>query len=573
MNLIRQNIVVVLLSLVALPASIGQTSAQPLQATDPVDASRAKDGGFTDQMLYQYLISEIAGQRGRSGLALRGMLDLAQRTRDPRLARRAVEIAFQARQTDAALEATTLWLEFEPESSVARQALTAITSNQGSLEATKLNLVRLLAQPKRTAGVLMQLSALLSRFPDKLAVAATVRELAIPHLKLPEAHFAIAQASMLAKDSEAALAAVNGAERQRPGWTQAAILKSQILRDTSDENAGGFLKEFLAAYPAAADVRVTYARFLASQKGYLQAREEFRIAMKSKPEDAEIPYAIGLLSQQVEDYADAESQFKRVIDLKPRDASPVFFNLGTIAEAKKQTAEAIDWYAKVRGGDYFVTAQLKIASILAKRDGMLSGRKFLQDAQAAQSDSPETRIQLILAEAQLLRDAKAFNEAFDALSAAILKNPDTADLFYDRAMVAEKIEKFDVLESDLRKVIELKPDHAQAYNALGYTLAERNKRLDEAYDLIKKALSLSPEDAYIQDSLGWVQFRIGRVDEALATLKKAYQTRRDPEIAAHLGEVLWAKGEQAEALKLWQTALLENPDNDLLKTVIGKFKP
>ena len=204
---------------------------------------------------------------------------------------------------------------------------------------------------------------------------------------------------------------------------------------------------------------------------------------------------------------------------------------------------------------------------------MPAGRKFLQDAQAAETDAPETRIQLILAEAQLLRDAKLFKEAFDALSAAIDKNPGTADLLYDRAMVAEKIDKFDVLEADLRKVIELKPDQAHAYNALGYTFADRNQRLDEAYTLVNKALSLSPGDAFIQDSLGWVHFRLGRVDEALATLKKAYLKRRDPEIAAHLGEVLWAKGEKAEALKLWQSALLESPDNEVLKTVMGKFKP
>jgi tetratricopeptide (TPR) repeat protein len=227
----------------------------------------------------------------------------------------------------------------------------------------------------------------------------------------------------------------------------------------------------------------------------------------------------------------------------------------------------------VKGGDYFVNAQLKIAGIVAKRDGMPAGRKILQDAHAAQTDSPETRIQLILAEAQLLRDAKAYKEAFGALSAAIDKNPGTADLLYDRAMVAEKIDKFDVVEADLRKVIELKPDHAHAYNALGYTFAERNMRLDEAYTLVSKAVSLSPDDAFIQDSLGWVYFRSGRVDEALATLKKAYEKRRDPEIAAHLGEVLWVKGARAEAAKLWQAALLENPENELLKTVIAKFKP
>lgn len=573
MNQIRQKILVIALSASMFSAMVCHAALPMVADAESAEIKNAKDSGLTDQMLYQYLISEIAGQRGRTGLALRGMVDLAQRTRDPRVARRAVEIAFQARQMDAALDATSLWLEIEPDSTVARQALAAIAGNQGTLEATKLNLASLLAQPKRTAGVLMQLSGLLLRFTDKPAVAMTVGELAKPYLAFPEAHFAIAQANFIAKDGKAALSAINDADKRRPGWAQAAILKSQILRETSEESAGNFLKQFLTVYPAASDVRVVYARSLAAQKSYLQAREEFRIAQKSKPDDAEIPYAIGLISQQLEDFADADVQFKRVIELKPGEPSPVFFNLGTVAEARKLPAEAIDWYGKVKSGDYFVNAQLKIAGIMAKRDGMLAGRKFLADAQLTQTDAPETRIQLILAEAQLLRDAKAFNEAFDALSDAITKNPGTADLLYDRAMVAEKINKLDVMEADLRKVIELKPDQAHAYNALGYTLAERNTRLDEAYTLVQKAVSLSPNDAFIQDSLGWVQFRSGRMDEALATLKKAYETRRDPEIAAHLGEVLWVKGERAEASKLWLAAQLENPENDSLKTVITKFKP
>jgi len=494
MNLIRQKNVVIALSMLLSPLMLNHAGAHSAEVSEAADSVRARDSGLTDQMLYQYLISEIAGQRGRPGLAMRGMVDLAQRTRDPRVARRAVEIAFQARQMDAALEATTLWLELEPDSSVAHQALTAITGNQGTLETIKLNLTNLLAQPKRTAGVVMQLSALLAQFPDKAMVATVVTELAKPYLALPEAHFAIAQANFVAKDGKSALSAINEAERRRPGWPAAAILKSQILREASDESAGNYLKEFLATYPAAADVRVAYARLLAVQKGYLQAREEFRLAIKTKPDDAELHYAIGLLSQQIEDYADADIQFKRVIELKPGDASPVFFNLGSIAEAQNRPVDAIEWYRKVKSGDYFVTAQLKIAGIIAKREGMSAGRKYLQEAQAAQADAPETRIQLILAEAQLLRDAKEFREAFGALSDAIDKNPGIADLLYDRAMVAEKIDKFDVLEADLRKVIELKPDHAHAYNALGYTFAERNKRLDEAYELVKKALSLSPED-------------------------------------------------------------------------------
>ena len=573
MSQIQQKIAAIGCSLFACFWVISPAIAQSESAVEASPANPVKDTGLTDQILYQYLISEIAAQRGRAGLALKGMIDLAQRTRDPRLARRAAEIAFQSRQMDDALEATTLWLEFEPDSSAARQALAAISGNLGSIESAKASLARLLAKPQRTAGVLMQVSVLLSRFPDKAATLLTIRELAAPYLKTREAHFAVAQASMIAKDASAALAAINEANRLNTGWSQAAILKSQILRESSEENARTFLREYLVTYSSATDVRIVYARLLTAQKGYLEAREEFRVAIKSKPDDVETLYAIALLSQQLEDYSDAETQLKRVLALKPGDANPVYFNLGTIAEAQKRPADAISWYSRVKGGDYFVGAQLKVADIIAKRDGMPAGRKYLQEAQAAQTDAPETRIQLILAEAQLLRDAKAFKDAFEALSDAIRNNPDTSDLLYDRAMVAEKMGKFEVLETDLRKVIELRPDHPAAYNALGYTFADRNKRLDEANSLVRKALELSPDDAFIQDSLGWVQFRSGQLDEALATLKKAYQTRRDPEIAAHLGEVLWAKGEREQAAKIWQTALLESPDNDLLRTVIAKFKP
>ncbi len=561
--------------------TIGQPVAQlapskeQVSTGDTLDAPDTvpPDSGLTDQMLYQYLISEIAGQRGRVGLALRGLTDLAQKTRDPRLARRAVEVAFQARELALALDATTLWLELEPNSPVARQALAALVGTQGTLESAKASIAAMLAQPGRTAAVLMQVNPLLQRFSEKPLVAEAVKALVAPYLKLPEAHYAIALSLLAAKDVSGSLAAINEALQRRIDWPQAAILKAQILRESSDDKAAEYLAQFLVKVPGADEVRLTYARLLVSQKGYLSAREQFRIAMKNQPADPEIPYAIGLLSQQIEDYADAEAQFKRVLELMPRDANPVYFNLGTVAEAKKAPAAAIDWYKQISAGDYFVTAQLKIAHILAKRDGMEVGRKYLRDAQVAEQDSPETRIQLILAEAQLLRDAKALSAAFKLLSEAIEKNPDTADLLYDRAMVAEKINKLDVMEADLRRVIELKPEHAHAYNALGYTFAERNLRLNEAYELVQKALKFLPNDAFIKDSLGWVQFRLGRVDEALQTLRDAHQQRRDPEIAAHLGEILWAKGEREEALKVWRSSLQENPDNETLVSVMKKFKP
>ena len=554
----------------AAPATPPATrAAEPTTAT----STAVSDSGLTDQLLYQYLISEIAGQRGRTGLALRGLMDLAEKTRDPRLARRAVEVAFQARDLTRAFDATSLWLELEPNSPMARQALDALGSSQGTLEEATANLEKLLAQPGRAASVLMQLNALLTRFPDKAAVAAAVKTVTAPHLALAEAHYALSVAYLNAKQTIQSLAAIDDALLKRGDWQQAAIQKSQVLREISDTDANVFLAKFVARNADAHEARLAYARLLAAQKNYADARRQFRIVQKQQPDSIEVIYAVGLLSQQIGEFDDADAAFRRVLALMPRDPAPVLYNLGLVAEARKVPNDAIDWFNKIGAGEYFVGAKQKVAAILAKRDGMAAGRKYLQDAQAAEKDTPETHIQLILAEAQLLRDAKLHEDAFRLLSDAIARNADVSDLLYDRAMVAEKINKLESMEADLRRVIELKPDHAHAYNALGYTFAERNHRLAEAAELVQKAVALAPNDAFIQDSLGWVQFRQGKLDDALQTLKAAYAQRPDPEIAAHLGEIMWVKGMRDEAAKLWRAALKENPDNEMLATVIRKFAP
>jgi tetratricopeptide (TPR) repeat protein len=234
---------------------------------------------------------------------------------------------------------------------------------------------------------------------------------------------------------------------------------------------------------------------------------------------------------------------------------------------------ALSWYRRIGLGEYFVGAQLKIATLLAQRDGIAAGRRHLRDARAAEFDSTDTNVQLVLAEAQLLRDHKAFQDAFTLLTEAMRATPDVPDLIYDRAMMAEKVNRFEIFEADLKRVIALKPDHAHAHNALGYTLAEQGKRLDEAEQWIEKAVALAPNDAFIQDSLGWVQFRKGQREEALATLRKAYAARPDPEIAAHLGEVMYALGQRTEAHALWGAALLAHPGNEILVGIIEKFKP
>ncbi len=550
----------------------------------------------TEQALYQFLIAEIAGQRGRTQFAARGMLDLATRTRDARIARRAAEIAFQARETAEARDALLLWLDLEPETLLAKQALGALVGAQGPAENVVETLTQWLGEKdaeKKYAPVLfMQIPYLLARYPDRQKTAVTVAKLALTFPHLAEALYAQGVTAMFAGSRGSALAQLDSALKLRPNFARAAIAKAQLMRGEgsgdkngnstvgetdTDAEAANFLEQFLKANPASTDVRIAYARLLVGMRSLLAAREAFRRAAGELPLDPELPYAVGLISLQIEDWAEAEKQFGRTLELLPRDRNPIYFNLALAAEGKKDIDRAITWYRQINQGEYFVSAQLKIANYLAKREGFDAGRSFLREAQKVQStdtDSPEISTQLVLAEVQMLRELgeqKALTEAYQVLTQALTKQPESIEFLYDRAMVAERVGSVDSMEKDLRKVIKIKPDHAHAYNALGYSFAERGIRLDEAYQLIQTAQSLAPGDPFIQDSLGWVQFRMGRPGEALVTLEKAYAARSDPEIAAHLGEIMWSVGNQTAAMAIWQKALKEFPGNAVLAAVVRRF--
>jgi Flp pilus assembly protein TadD len=256
---------------------------------------------------------------------------------------------------------------------------------------------------------------------------------------------------------------------------------------------------------------------------------------------------------------------KRLLSLGYRDSNAALYLLGQIAEEQKQWPRAIQWYEKIESGEHAIPARMRTAGALAKQGKLDEARAFLRKAGA---DSPDQEVQLIVAEAQLLREANRHRDAFDVLSQALKEEPDQPELLYDFALTAEKLERFDVLEENLRKLIQVRPEHAHAYNALGYSFAERNTRLPEAKKLIERALEISPEDYFIIDSLGWVLYREGDLKGAAEQLRRAYDGRPDAEIGAHLGEVLWAMGEREEANRVWQESLKASPENEsLLKTI------
>jgi len=523
---------------------------------------------LTPDILFKFLVAEVAGQRGAILISQSTYLDLARQTRDPRIARRAAEIALFARDQAGALEATRLWAASEADSERAQQTLAALLLNEGKVVEAE-PILRTLLKDDPAKGFL-HLSSLMGKMQDTRAAYDLVKRLAADYPNLPEARYAEAQSAANAGRFEEAIAALKVAEVQRPGWEAAGLMRAQLLAKTSRSDALTFMREFLAAHPEAREMRLAYARTLVNANQFTEARSEFTRLTRDFPRNAEVGLAAGLLSLQMGDVNAARDLLTQTLEYNPRDPDTVYYYLGQVAEQMKLPDVAAAHYADVKTGNYLVSARARQAALLRAAGKPEEASKLLANTQG---ENDAQNVRLIQAQAELLRDSKVSTAAFDVLTAGLKRYPDSANLLYDRAMVAEKLGKLDVLEADLRRAIVLRPDDAQAYNALGYTLADRTNRLPEAIALLDKALTLSPEDPYILDSVGWAQYRAGNLPRAQEYLEHAYRLRPDPEIAAHLGEVLWAKGQRDEAGKLWQAGLQSHPQNELLLETLRRLKP
>jgi tetratricopeptide (TPR) repeat protein len=316
-------------------------------------------------------------------------------------------------------------------------------------------------------------------------------------------------------------------------------------------------------------VRLNYARALVMDKRNADARAEFENISKRFDKDVDAIYAVGVLAFQTKEFGIAEASMKRLIELNYRDANAARYTLGQIAEEQKDWPRAIEWYKTIQRGEHALPARVRTASAIAKQGKLDEARAYLRNA----GGTGEQQVQLLVAESQLLREANMNKEAFELLDGALKQTPDQPDLLYDQALTAEKIDRFDVLESSLKRMIQLRPDHAHAYNALGYSFAERNIRLPEAKQLVEKALALSPDDFFIVDSMGWVLYRMGDLKGAAEQLRRAWRGRADGEIGAHLGEVLWMLGERDEARSIWQEAQKASPGNETLQKTLKRFIP
>jgi tetratricopeptide (TPR) repeat protein len=538
----------------------------------PATGEQLPPQDLTPETLYDYLFAEIAGARGELDLSAQTFINLARKTRDPRIARRAAQVAFIARNPALATEAAQLWRETAPQSREANQLVENIARGRTTaFDNVQALLARALARhPDRIASNLLGLNSALSKADDKEATRKVIYNLTEPYLKHPEAYFARAQASSLAKRSMEAMGSIERALELRQDWQPALLFKAHLLIEAnSADKASQLLADALSRQPDSHELRLAHARSLIVSRQYSAARTEFSALLKAAPDDRELIYTVALLSVELNDPATAEPLLEKSLANGHPQADAIRIQLGRLAEDRGNSVAARKWFDAVGPGSNAAEARIRSAQSLAKEGRLNQARKLLRDA-----PDPETRRRYLFADSQLLSDAGRVKEAYQLIDKALNAQPDDSDLLYESAMLAERAGMHEIMEGRLRKLIALKADHAHAYNALGYSLADRGLRLDEAEALVARALELLPKDAFIMDSVGWIRFKRGDLPGALKQLEEAYALRADPEIAAHLGEVLWKLNRNNDARRILDTALKANPKNTSLQDVIRRlYKP
>ncbi len=553
----------------AVSVETEQAVAEPVVKLEP--APVLPNIELSQQLLYEMLLTEFASQRGHTELALDGSADLAQKTRDPRLAKRAAQLALQSGDMNRVIAALSFWRETEPNAIMATRLMSSLLLRGGKLDEASVEFVKVLKADEPNEGqTLLQVYPVLAAYPDAAAALKMARELAVAYPKTAEAHWLVAQLANKTGDVPLALSEVRVAHSQKPDWDMPVMLESLLLRKTAPKQSLDLLSRYLSGHPQAKEIRLQYARGLLEQLQYQEAREEFQILLKERPDNVELAFAVALISLQLKDLPGAEAQLKQTLVQGGQGQDAVEYYLGQLSEAGENEAGAMLHYREVKGGEFLFTSQLRVVYLLNKQGKRDEALKSLRQMQAGNN---QQRVQLVTIEAQLLREGQQFKQSYEVLQRGLEKLPNHPELLYETAMMADKLGKYEVSEKLLRKLIKIKPDHAHAYNALGYSMLERNVRTAEAVALVEKALQLAPDDLAIMDSVGWGYYRAGRLDESVQMLRRAFDGNPDAEIAAHLGEVLWARGDKDEARKIWQDSLQANPDNVPLQAVMKRFMP
>ena len=565
--------------------ALSQTPVAPaMPASAPASSPPPAQSAMTARLMYELLLGELSFQRGDAQSATALMLDAARRTKDESLFKRAAELAVASRSGPAALEATRTWRQAYPKSVAAGQYELQVLIVMGRIADTEDPVRRFITTLPADDRVsfITALPSLYQRAPDKTEAATVVERGLADAIKdpalAPAAWTSIGRMRLQAGDKTGALSAATLGQSANAQSEWPALLALQLMA-AGEAQAEPMVQRYLSAGAAKPEVQIGYARALVALGRNADAHAELTRMTQQSPSAPDAWLVQGALYADERQDPQAEAALQRYLDLTTaptesgadrragRDQARMM--LARIAERRGDLARAEKLLESVESPDQALAVQARRADVLARRGQMDAARLAIRSVPERGPDDARLKIQ---AEAQLLRDHKQAAAAYQLLADELKKDPDDEGLLYDTAMAAERAGNVNEMERLLRQLIEINPEAANAYNALGYSLADRGVRLPEAKQLIEKAVQLAPDDGYIQDSLGWVEFKMGRNQEARRLLEGAFQSRPDAEIAAHLGEVLWTLGDRDGARKIWREGQRLNPENEALLDTLKRFR-
>jgi tetratricopeptide (TPR) repeat protein len=591
------SIAAALCALCVPTAAAAQPSDPPTEAPgDP--AAPVVNSSLDGSLFFQLLVGELELRSGEAGAAYQVLLDAARRSSDEGLFRRAIDIALRSRAGDQALSAARAWRTAVPESREAHEYIVQLLMAMGRLSEVPEPLRSLLELTPAAdrPGVIASMPRLMARANDKRLAAGVLEDLLQAYRAGPvqgtdarvSAIVATGRGWLNAGDSQKALALARQAQALDGTAEGPALLGLELMGGTPE--AESLVTSYLQLQPAGHTLRMAYVRRLMGAQRYADAASQLQVLTRQEPAYAAAWLSLGALQLELKRPREAEAALQRYVSLLPPSSGPAeppaeagkleegsveasrtqaYLLLAQAAEQRNDYKAAEAWLGKIDSPSSALTVLSRRASLLARQGKLADARQLIRKSPERNEDDARAKL---LAEAQLLREMRQWREAHAVLSEALKRSPDNVDLIYEQAMMSEKLDRMAEMESLLRRVMELRPDYHHAYNALGYSLADRNQRLPEARELIAKALELSPGDPFITDSLGWVEYRLGNSAEALRLLKQAYQAQPDTEIAAHLGEVLWAIGQRDEARKVWREGRDKDAGNEVLKSTLARLK-
>ncbi len=575
-NKFHKNILIVVLAIMlgacATSPSKDQVEEQAVEeqtiSAEPIDSERYAS---ISALMYEVMTGELSGKLGDLETSKQAYSRASELTDDPAVIERAMRIAIFAKDWPLALEIAHRWSDALNGNIEAQQVLGVLYLRQGDVDSAEVHFTKVMdaAQDSPSQGYSI-IAATLSRIEDVDISLELMDRLVAKNFTNAYGHLSYANLAMKAKQYQLVVDQSELALGFKPDLSEARVLRARALSLVGDHD-GAFveMQHLVNADPENFDLRLGYARMLLQAERFNEAGKEFEVLLEQRPNDPDITYMLGLTYVQAEDYEQSKQYFQALVDDNRRLDESNYY-LARISEELGESQQAVKFYQEVAFGDLYLDAAMRLADLYVQESGLQKARNHLNDVRG-QVDLAEDVVRLFLAEGHILHDQKQYQEAYDLYSEGLLEFPRHPDLLYARALTAEYLDRIDLLESDLLIILQADPDHANALNALGYTLADRGLRIDEAQKYVERAYELKPNDPAVIDSMGWVHFRKGNYAEAESYLRKALDLMDDAEIVGHLGELLWAQGNYEEARNLLREAMDRHPEDSYIQKLIKQF--